>query len=94
MAYSPYKDKAEMAQNKYSEKATSPKKKENKKKKKKDVWLSGRLHVEGRLNEGPRLQRKHKDENEAKQNKRNTRERRHDICRTNARRIQVRAACG
>ena len=29
------------------------------------VWLSGRLHTEGRLNEGPRLQRKHKDENEA-----------------------------
>ena len=42
---------------KYSEKATSPKKEE------KHVWLSGRLHIEGRLNEGPRLQRKHKDEN-------------------------------
>ena len=61
------------------------------KKKKKHVWLSGRLHIEGRLNEGPRLQRKHKDENEAKQNKRNTRERRHDIfCKPNARRAQVR----
>ena len=34
--------------------------------KKKHVWLSGRLHIEGRLNEGPRLQRKHKYENEAK----------------------------
>ena len=65
-----------------------------KKKKKKHVWLSGRLHIEGRLNEGPRLQRKHEDENEAKQNKRNTRERRHDICKSNARRAQVRATCG
>ena len=64
-------------------------------KKWKHVWLSGRLHIEGRLNEGPRLQRKHKDqENEAKQNKRNTRERRHDICKPNARMIQVRATCG
>ena len=26
------------------------------------VWLSGRLHIKGRLNEGPRLQRKHKDD--------------------------------
>ena len=42
------------------------------------MWLSGRLHIEGRLNEGPRLQRNHKDENEAEQNKGNTRERRHD----------------
>ena len=39
------------------------------KKRRKHVWLSGRLHIEGRLNEGPRLQRKHKDEHEAKQNK-------------------------
>ena len=46
---------------KYSEKATY-------KKKKKNVWLSGHLHIEGRLNEGPRLQLKHRDENEAKQN--------------------------
>ena len=38
--------------------------------KKKHVWLSGRLYIEGRLNEGPRLQRKRRDENEAKQNKR------------------------
>ena len=43
------------------------------------VWLLRRLHIEGRLNEGPRLQRKHKDENKAKQNKGNTRERRHGI---------------
>ena len=67
------------------------KKRHLQKKKKKHVWLSGRLHIEGRLNEGPRLQRKHKDENEAKQNKRNTRERRHDICKLNVRRAQVRA---
>ena len=40
---------------------------------KKQVWLSGRLHIEGRLNEGPRLQRKHKDEkrSKAKQNETN-----------------------
>ena len=36
-------------------------------------------HIEGRLNEGPRLQRKHKDENEEKQNKVDTRERQDDI---------------
>ena len=44
------------------------------KKKKKHVWLSRRLHIEGRLNEGPRLQRKHKDgsiKTETKQNKTN-----------------------
>ena len=41
--------------------------KERKKERKKHVRLSGRLHIEGRLNEGSRLQRKHKDENEAKQ---------------------------
>ena len=63
------------------QKSTSPKKK------KKHVWLSGRLRIEGRLNEGPRIQRKHKDENEAKQNKHNTRERRHDICKPNARKF-------
>ena len=50
--------------------------------------------MEGRLNEGPWLQRKHEDENEAKQNKGDTRERRHGICKPNARRIQVCAACG
>ena len=38
--------------------------------------------------------KKHKDENEAKQNKRNTRERRHVICKPNARRIKDRATCG
>ena len=55
------------------------------------VWLSGRLHIEGRLNEAraARLQRNHKGKNDAKQNKRNTRERRHDICKPNARRAQV-----
>ena len=40
-------------------------------KKKKHVWLSGHLYIEGRLKEGPRLQRKHnKDEkrSKAKQN--------------------------
>ena len=65
-----------------------------KKERKKHVWLSGRMHIEGQLNEGPRLQRKYEDENEAKQNKRNTRERRHDICKPTARRIQVRTTCG
>ena len=55
---------------------------------------SGRLYSEGRLNEEPRLQRKHKDENEAKQNKHNTRERRHYMCKPNARRIQAHAFCG
>ena len=60
------------------------------------VWLSGRLHIKGRLNEGPRLRQKHEDENEAKQNKCNTslRERQHDTCKPNARSIQVRATCG
>ena len=38
----------------------------NKREKKHVVWLSGRLHIEGRLNEGPRLQRKHKDEKRSK----------------------------
>ena len=63
--YSPYKEKAE----KYKKIL----------RKSGHVWLSGRLHIEGRLNQGPRLQRKHKDENEATQNQHNTRERRHDI---------------
>ena len=36
-----------------------------KEERKKYVWLSGRLNIEERLDEGPRLQRKH-DENEAK----------------------------
>ena len=39
------------------------------KKRRKKVWLPRRLHIEGRLNEEPRLQRKHRDEHEAKQNK-------------------------
>ena len=50
-----------------SKKTKEKKKKE--KKREKDVWLSGRLHIEGRSNGGPRLQGKHKDENE--QNKTN-----------------------
>ena len=86
--HSPYKEKAEMAQK------NTRKKRYLQKRKNKHVWLSGRLHIEGRLNEGPRLQRKHKDKNEAKQYKCNTRERRHDICKPNARRAQVRATCG
>ena len=69
---------------KYSEKATSPK---GKRDKHVALWLSGRLNIEERLNEGPRLQRKHKDENKAKQNKRNTIEKRHDVCKPNAWRI-------
>ena len=57
-------DKVELVQNKikYSEKATSPNK--QKKKRKKLVWLSGRLDIGERLNEGPRLQRNHEDEND------------------------------
>ena len=66
--YSPYKEKAEIVQNNTRKKRPSPKKK----KETENVWLSGRLHIEGRSNEGPRLQRKHKkDENGAKQNKTN-----------------------
>ena len=37
-------------------------KKRHLQKKKKHVWLSRRLHIEGGLNEGPRLQRNPKDE--------------------------------
>ena len=52
-------------------------------------------HIEGRLNDWPRLQRRRKDENEAKQNKGNAREIRHGRFRKpNARRIQVRVTCG
>ena len=51
----------------------------SKKEKETGVAIGAPLHIEGRLNKGLRLQRKRKDENEAKQNKRNTRERRHDI---------------
>ena len=75
---------------KCSEKATSP----NNQKRGETSVESGRLHIEGRLNEEPRLQRKHKDENEANQNKHNTREIRHYICKPNARRIQAHAFCG
>ena len=64
--------------------------------------LSGRMNEsiyprtknEERLNERSGLQRKHEDENGAKQNKRNIRGRRRDICKPNAHRIQVRATCG
>ena len=62
-----------MVQN-YSVKATSPNK--QKEKRKETRVAIGRLHIEGRVDGGPRLQRKHKDENEAKQNIRNTRKRR------------------
>ena len=31
------------------------------------MWLSGCLYIEGRLNDGPQLQRKYKDGTEAKQ---------------------------
>ena len=61
---------------KNSEKATSSnkhkekkKKKEKEKEKEKHVWLSECLHIEGRLNEGPRLQRVIKTN--SKQNKTN-----------------------
>ena len=77
---------------KYSGKATSPStQKEKEEKNVSCVWLSGCcLHIEGRLNEEPRIHRKHRDKNKAKQNKRNTRERRHGIIsKPNARRIQI-----
>ena len=77
MTYFPYKEKAEMAQQQQNTRKKRHRlqiKKEEKRKRKKHVWLSGRLHIERRLNEGPRLQRKHRDENEAKQNKLNARE--------------------
>ena len=87
--YSPYREKAEMVQKILGKSDIS-----KKRKKKKHVWLSGRLRIEGRLTKGRGFNEGHKDENEAKQNKRNTRERRHDICKPNARRAQVRATCG
>ena len=76
MAYSPYKEKAKMIQKNTRKKrhVQINKKEKKEKKRRKHVWLSERLHIEERLNEGSRLQRKHRDENEAKQNKRNTRE--------------------
>ena len=53
------------------------------------------MHIEERLNEGPRLQCKHKDENEIKQkqNRCNTREIKHDICKPNAWSIHVCTTC-
>ena len=38
------------------------KRRKKEKRKKHVVWLSERLHIEGRLNEGPRFQQKHRDE--------------------------------
>ena len=84
-----------MVQKIHGKAISTNKQNEKREKKKKQVRLSGHLHIEGRLNEGPRLQRrKHKDENEAKQNKGNTSERRQVICKPNARGIQVRATFG
>ena len=51
-------------------KKNTRKKRHLQKKKKKHVWLSGRLHIERRLNEGPRLQRK-SIKTKTKQNKPN-----------------------
>ena len=53
------------------ENAKSPNK--QKEKRKKHAWLSGRLHIEGRLNEGPRPQQNYQDEkrSKAKQHKTN-----------------------
>ena len=70
------------------------------------LWLSGRMHIEERLNEGPRLQSKHKDENETKTNegldafnfffKTSVTPDKDNMtsCKPNAWRIQVRATCG
>ena len=71
-------------------------KKRGKHKRKKHVWLSERRDSEGRLNEGPRLQRRHRRDEKTKQNKTNVtpEKKRHGICKPNARRIQVRATCG
>ena len=70
-AYSPYKEKSAIVQkNTRKKRHVQTNKRKNRKK---HVWLSGRLHIEGLLNEGPGLQRKYKDEKEAKQNKRNSR---------------------
>ena len=92
-AYSPFKEKAALIQqNTWKKRYLQINK--GKQKRKKHVWLSRRLHIEGRLRGGPRVQRKNKNKNEAKQNKLNTRERRHDICKPIARRIQVCATCG
>ena len=66
----------------------------NRKKKKETRVAIGAPAYRRTLNEGPWIQRKHKDENGAKQEKGSTTERRHGICKPNARRIQVRATCG
>ena len=66
---------------KYSEKGMSPNKEKEKKKGRTRVCAVGARW----------LQRKHKDENEARQNRHNARKRRHDICKPNAQRTQVRA---
>ena len=55
------------------------------------MWQSGRLDIEERLNEGPRLQWKQKTK--TKRNKGNTREIRHGIYKPNTRRIQFPAPC-
>ena len=64
MTYSPYKEKATMVQKIFGKSNNGTNKR---KKKKKHMRLTGSLHIEGRLNEGPQLQRKHKDEIEAGQ---------------------------
>ena len=58
--YSPYKEKTAMVQKNTRKKRHLQINKREKKKK--HVWLPGRLHVEEQLNEGPRLQWKHKNE--------------------------------
>ena len=51
-AYSPYEKKTAIVLRILGK---SDKFKKQKKKRKKYLWLSGRLHIEERLNEGPRL---------------------------------------
>ena len=87
----------------YSEKVAPSKKHKKRNKNKKGckqllgncVWLSGLLHIEERLNDGLRLHSESK-KTRTKQNRThvNTRERRHAICKPNARKIQVRTICG
>ena len=89
--HTPFKEKAAMVQ-KYSEKATSPNKQKEKRNKELRVAI-GTPAYRRTIERRAAASRKHKDENEAKQNKRKTRERRHDICKPNDRRIQVRATC-
>ena len=94
--YSPYKEKKVMLQKILGKSDIISKETKIKKRRRQllgnCVWLSGRVHIEGRLNEGPRLQWKQKDENETKQNKTNvTAEENNTI---SARGIRVRATCG